>query len=94
MSKYSCRDCLKQIQFGESFSNHESGTYCNKCYENRSVTLHKVMVTLDSGLTYTGSSTSVNGVWIDVCQFILESGSTVNQVVPYQVLKFKENSDV
>ena len=89
MSRYSCTNCNRAIPFGEEFYPKESGNFCESCYDKLSVTVHKVMVTLQSGLTYTSENASFNSAWVDALQFIVKSGEEVNQTVSYRIQKFQ-----
>lgn len=46
---------------------------------------YRILVTMDSGLTYTSNASSVNASWVKACRFILESKCKVHSLVPYQV---------
>jgi recombinational DNA repair protein (RecF pathway) len=89
MSKYSCIHCHKEIGYGESFSPTEYGIFCDQCYDNLSVTVHRVLVTLESGLTHVSEHRRFNSAWVNAIQFILKSGEEVRETVSYKVQKFE-----
>ena len=50
-----------------------------------SQTIHKTLVVFDNGLRKTIESDTVNGMWIKVLRLALETKSTINQIVNYQL---------